>query len=75
MQRLQLNGGGVDVLRCVLCDINEGHPEPLYPHEHFDGYIPLTPCRACWVGCHDECNPLAPWWCACDCGLKENDDG
>lgn len=52
-------------LRCVLCELNEGHEEPLYPHEHHNGQIPLTGCRECFIGNHEACDPGAPYWCAC----------
>lgn len=55
----------MDYLRCVLCELNEGHDEPLYPHQHHDGVIPLLPCRPCFVGNHEACEPLAPYWCIC----------
>ena len=64
----------MDLLRCAWCELNEGFPEPLFPHEHHNGEIPVTPCRACSVGHHDGCEPMAPWWCACDCGLKGDDE-
>ena len=57
-------------LLCPWCEIDEGREEPLFPHEHHYGQIPLTPCRACSVSNHDECDPRAPWFCVCDCGLK-----
>lgn len=63
----------MDLLRCVLCELNEGHAEPLYPHDHAYGQIPQTPCRACYVRNCDYCSPLAPYWCSCDCGLGKDD--
>jgi len=58
----------VDLLRCVLCEMN-------LPHDttHPSG-IPTTPCRPCMFGEHDYCHPIAPYWCSCDCGLKEDGD-
>lgn len=61
----------MDLLRCVLCEMNEGFDEPPYPHEHHRDAIPVTPCRPCMFGEHDYCHPIAPYWCACDCGLTD----
>jgi hypothetical protein len=51
-------------LICVLCDLNEGHEELLYPHDCTE-VVPLTGCRECFIGHHETCDPRAPWWCAC----------
>ena len=43
---------------CLFCEYG-------IPHEHRNGYPPLLPCRNCWVGVHDECDP-ATYFCCCD---------
>jgi hypothetical protein len=52
-------------LICAWCELPD-----LLPHEHHYGQIPLTPCRACCVANHGACEPAAPYFCTCDCGLK-----
>jgi hypothetical protein len=74
-----LDGERPPKLVCTLCELNDQHtaasgdPEPLYPHEHLDGQIPLLPCRLCFLGVHSECQPGSPYWCNCshdDCRIR-----
>jgi len=53
-------------LICPLCEFDIDH------RHHYD-QPPVVPCRSCFVGLHDFCDPTS-YWCACDCGLGKDAD-